>query len=129
MIRKNFTFIFLALFALSFYVVPVLGHEKPQQIQEQSSQQTADAAILGLEGYFFGIIVITDAVNSVQVDAYDNATGASGDKLFPTWEVTTSVNDRIQTLSFDPPLDFSNGIYVDITTSGTAKYMVYYRTK
>ena len=38
---------------------------------------------------------------------------------------TTSATDRIQSVMFGTPIKCWNGIYVNITTSGTVAYMVY----
>lgn len=91
-----------------------------------SDTKSADAAITTGPGYFYGILVITDATNACTVVAYDNATAASGTTLFPSWPVTTSTTDRAQYLSFRHPVKYLNGIYVDITCSGTCSYKVYY---
>lgn len=93
---------------------------------KQSTQKTADAAITTSEGVFYGIIFSTDSANYVDVDVYDNASAASGTKLIPTTRITTSATDRVQSISFMPPIRFYNGIYVDITCSGTINYMVYW---
>jgi hypothetical protein len=93
----------------------------------QSSEQTADAAITTAGGYLSGIMVITDGTNSVTVDIYDNATAASGTQLIPQWVIPSSTTSRAATLSFGGVgLKFYNGVYVDVTTSGTVKYMVYW---
>lgn len=96
---------------------------------QPSEEKTADAAITTSEGLFHGITVITDATNAVTVSIYDNATAASGTELIPTWTVTTSSTDRVQTYSIIPPVKYYNGVYVDITCSGTVTYMVYYEAE
>lgn len=96
---------------------------------KQSAQQTADAAITASAGVLHGIIVITDATNAVTLNMYDNATAASGTKLIPTSTITTGDTDRIQSISLYPPVRFYNGIYVNITCSGTVSYMVYFESE
>jgi len=98
----------------------------PPEWCQQSDEKTADAAIDTGGGFFYGIEVMTDGTNAVTIDVYDN-TAASGTKLIPTWVVTTSATDRRQTFNRFPSVPYSTGIYVDITTSGTVKYMLYYR--
>lgn len=95
---------------------------------EPSANKTADALIVTGEGFLYGIMVTTDATNSVTIKSYDN-TSASGTKLHPDWVVTTGANERAKTLSFDPPVPYSTGLYIDITTAGTANYMTYTRNK
>lgn len=93
-----------------------------------SDEQSASAAILAADGWFHGITVITDGANAVTVDIYDNASAASGTKLIPTATITTSATDRIQTINPPKPIRVKNGIYVNVTCSGTVGYMVYYET-
>jgi hypothetical protein len=100
----------------------------PSSIVIQSTEQSADATVYTGGGWFYGIILTTDGTNSVTVDIYDN-TAASGTKLIPTTVIPSSAAERSASIGFGSPVNFSNGIYVDITTSGTAGYMVYYYTK
>lgn len=100
-------------------------HAAPRELCDVSTQQTADATILTGGGYFHGIAVVTDGTNSVTVNVYDNTAG-SGTKLIPDWVVTSSSANRAQTYSVYPPIRVTTGIYVDITTAGSVKYMVYY---
>jgi len=93
---------------------------------KQSAQLDDDSAITTSGGVFHRVIIISDSSDYIDIDIYDNATAASGTKLIPTTRITTSSTDRIQSISLDPPVRYYNGIYVDITTNGTAKYMVYY---
>ncbi len=94
-----------------------------------SDEQTLDAAITATKGIFRGILVATDGTNSVTVSIYDNATTNSGTELIPTTVITSSATDRAQLIALPFDVYFLNGIYVDITTSGTAGYVVYYRNK
>jgi uncharacterized alkaline shock family protein YloU len=86
---------------------------------------TGDALIATGRGYFKGIIVHSDGTNSVTVDIYDNTT-AAGTKLVSSTIFTTSASNRTGVLGFsDQEAPFTNGIYVDVTTSGTVTYDVY----
>ena len=93
-----------------------------------SVTKTGSACILESKGLFYGILLITDGTNAVTLDIYDNTT-ASGIKIIPTTTVTTSAADRIRSLSFALPLHVSNGIYVNVTCSGTVTYMVYFEER
>ena len=96
----------------------------------RSVGKTEDAAITSGTGYLKGIIVHTDGTNAVTFDVYDNASAASGSKLFSTLTVTTSSTDRVRTISFgDNECLYVNGIYVNITTAGTVTYDVYFESK
>jgi hypothetical protein len=98
-----------------------------QDWTQGSGQKTTDALIFTGEGVFHGIIVSSDSTNAITVDVYDGIT-ATGTKLLPTTVVTTSAIDRIQAIKPPGgPVKFYTGLYVDITCSGTAKYVVYYR--
>ncbi len=93
----------------------------------QSNDFTADAAVCTTKGVFYGLWMVTDGTNSVTVTVYDNASAASGRTIFPTTVLPTASDDRARSVSFDPPIKYNNGIYVDITTSGAATYKIYYR--
>jgi len=93
----------------------------------KSIGNTGDAAITSGTGYLKGIIVHTDGTNSVTLAVYDNATAASGNKLLSTVTVTTSASNRTTTIDFkDFECPYFAGIYVDVTTSGTVTYDVYF---
>jgi hypothetical protein len=95
----------------------------------KSVGKTADAAVTTGSGYLKGIIAHTDGTNSVTFAVYDHATAASGSKLFSTLTVTTSSANRATVISFDDhECPYVNGIYVDITTSGTITYDVYFES-
>ena len=77
-------------------------------------------------GWFHGIMVTTDAASGVTICVYDSSGVTEGaTELIVPWYVTTSATDRAQAFSVNPPINFANGLIVDITISG-ATYMVYY---
>lgn len=92
-----------------------------------STEQTGDAAVVTSAGYICGILIATDGTNSVTVDMYDNASAASGTNIIPTIVVTTSASNRSTAIKVDRAI--SNGVYVDVTTSGTLSYVVYYKPR
>lgn len=97
---------------------------------QRSVGNTADAAVTTGSGYLRGIIVHTDGTNSVTFNVYDNATAASGTKLFSTWTVTTNSANRTASIGFSgQECPYGTGIYVDITTSGTVTYDVYFESR
>jgi len=97
-----------------------------REICQPTSQQTESAACVAEACYFHGIAVITDGTNVVTLDIYDNASAASGTKLIPTWVITTSSTNKYAGFDAPQPIRCKNGIYVNITCSGTVKYIVYY---
>lgn len=92
----------------------------------QSAEITSSAAVYTHGGLFHGVVVITDGTYAVTVDVFDNASSGAGTELIPTWTVTTSATDRSQAYSVWPPVKFYNGIYLDLTCTGTVTAMVYY---
>ena len=102
---KRLITIFLVLLMASTVYAAARYDVKPSTAKTAS----ADAIIKG-EGYFHGIIVTTDATNAQTVDVYDSLTAAAGTiELIPTWTVTTSSTDRVQSISVDPPVFFRAG--------------------
>ena len=95
----------------------------------QTIGNTVDAAITAGSGFLKGIIVHTDGTNTVTLDVYDNATEASGIKLFSTLTIPTSATNRATVISFDYEAKYENGIYVNITCAGSVTYDVYFEPK
>lgn len=117
---KKYLLLVICLFAL--LTTPCYAASSSSQIG-----QTADAAIASGFGYLTSIIVVNDGTNAVTIVAYDNASEASGNKLFTAVIFPASSTNRFGVLTFGPEeCPFRNGIYVDITTSGTATYDVFY---
>jgi len=118
--KKLFCILLMALFLAS----PVWGSDL------KSVGNTADAVITTGSGYLRSIIVNTDGTNAVTVSVYDNATAASGNKVFSTIIATTSAANRVTTLWFSPQeCPYFNGMYVDITTSGSVTYDVFFDSR
>ena len=92
-----------------------------------TTEKTADSAAVAEAGYLCGIIIATDGTNAVTLDMYDNATAASGTNIVPTLVITTSASNRGTAIAVNRAI--SNGVYVDITTSGTLSYVVYYKPR
>jgi len=90
-----------------------------------TSALTNDSAAMTQPGYCYGLMVTPDGTNNVTINTYDNDSAAGGKIIHPAWTLTGSGGS--QTLSFNPPMEIRNGIYVDVTTTGTVSYMVYYR--
>ena len=117
--------VMLALFV--FAAVPASAFE-PKEYMGYTATLTADAAAVTGNGYLYGIVFVTDGTNALAADIYANTAG-SGTKLVPTLQIAAT--PRIQTLNFDPPVNFNTGVYVDVTVAGggTVAYMVYYRKR
>ena len=88
-----------------------------------SAEQTGDVSITTGEGYFHGILI--GCASGVTVDVYDN-TAASGRKLMPTLYFPGSATNQSHSVDMGSAGVFYNkGIYVDVTTTGTLRYIVY----
>lgn len=106
-----------------FLSVPALCGTPTMKV---TADLTADAAAFSGRANLYGVWIVTDGTNSVTFDIYDSL-AASGTTLIPTTVVDP--NDGVtQTFSFGPPLKCDTGVYVDITTTGTVAYKVYYNT-
>jgi hypothetical protein len=90
-----------------------------------STARTDDALITTGAAEFHGITVTGDGTNSITVDIHNGLT-TSGEKIAPTLFFPQSGTNKTQTYSVNPPVYCGTGIYVNITTSGTISYTVYY---
>ena len=106
--------------AMLAFLIPFALHA------DQSEEKTGDALIVTGNITLRGIVIVTDGTNNVTLDIYGN-TAASGKKLIPQIVVGDSSTEKSYAIVFPEKLvQSTNGIYVDLTTSGTVKYMVYY---
>lgn len=88
---------------------------------QSSGAKNADAVISTGPVIVQSVMIGTDGTNNVTVDLYDSS-GASGTKLIPSITVVGSdyyggvTNLNVQA---------DRGVYLDITTAGTAQVVVY----
>ena len=69
-------------------------------------------------GYFFGVIIDTDASNNLTAFAvYDNTAG-SGRTLIPQRVIATSATNRYTEIMFKYPLLIQKGVYITATCAG-----------
>ncbi|KKN72800.1 hypothetical protein LCGC14_0406550 [marine sediment metagenome] len=92
---------------------------------KSSGEKTSDTAIVAVAAQLGGILIITDGTNDATVILYDNATAASGTKL---WEAKVPGSDEYGGCMFPEPVEAMNGIYADLTGTG-ASCIVYYRER
>jgi len=92
--------------------------------QAISSTKTADAVISDSSCFFKGMLVQPDGTNDVTITLYDNASAASGSKVIAT--MTFAGDGGPQALTIPVRIKCTNGIYADITTSGTVEYSIFY---
>ena len=104
---------------------------EPMEFMDYSSTQTGDAAVVASgPGYLYGISCKTDGTNAVTFQIYDNASEASGTRIVQDYICSTSSTNRVCVFGWEPPIPFTNGIYVDVTSSDTTPdYVVYYRLR
>ena len=86
--------------------------------------QDVSAAVLSRAVGFSGIIIRTDGVNDITLNVFDN-TAASGKRLIPE-DVVVEASLRVASIGYFPPVYAENGIYVEVTCSGTYSYQVMY---
>lgn len=93
---------------------------------ESSGELTGDARITSGRAILRGIIVMTDVTNDATISVYAS-NEASGKKLMPTWVINGASDTGGHGIFFpERVIESANGIYVDVTTSGTVSYVVYY---
>ena len=98
----------------------------PKLWMRVSTGNITHAALQTKAGYFYGIIVHTDGTNAVLLNVYDNDDDSTGNKLVADWVVTTSSTDRTQSISYDPPIPYEDGIFTGVSTSGSVSYDIYF---
>ena len=119
-----------ALLILLLLSVPVMAFE-PEYMDVKNYEGAAaiDALVFTGSGYFYGIVCQTDGTNSVTF-AVDDSTDGTGTPLHADIICTTSATARTCVYGFDPPIPFSTGLYVNLTsTDPTPDYSVFYRGK
>ncbi len=94
-----------------------------------SADKTADALIMTGSGNLYSLWLTLDGANDVTILAHDSVDN-SGANLFPS--ITISAGDLLHNtivIPFDPPISYTTGLYIDITTAGTVTYKAYYNTE
>ena len=96
-------------------------------VHRVTDSKSESEAVVAEPCAFGGIIIRPDGSNDITVNIYNNASAASGKHLIPEDTVIKGIED-IVVISVNPPLDASNGIYVEISVadSGTCAYQVIY---
>lgn len=91
-----------------------------------SAEQTADAAVLTTQSAWRGIIIFPDGSNKCTVELYDHASSATGTSFWKHIADSGSTEPKGIVLSF--PWYVTNGVYADMTCSGTCSYRILYNT-
>lgn len=94
-------------------------HE-PFEYMKSSTVLDSDALITNEKCIFNGFLLVTDGTNDVTIDVLDEE---GGDKVIPT--ITVKGSDNLLAMDVSPGLK-ADGLYINITTSGTCKYQIYY---
>ena len=85
-----------------------------------SIEKTSSGSAYGGPCFLHDVLVGgSDGSNDITVSVYDNASAASGTKLLPTFTVDASALG-LNGLTLTVAKRVYNGVYVEITTSGTA---------
>lgn len=88
-----------------------------------TTSSDSDSAILTTDVELWGILVATDLSNDATVDLYNSATN-TGTIQF---KFQVPGTDDYGFLSFSKGVFFDDGVYLDITTSGSATAFLYYK--
>jgi hypothetical protein len=82
-----------------------------------SGEKTSDGVIVAQGSLLCGVNIITDNTNDATVILYDNASAASGTKLF---EGGCDGAEMSKLVWFERPVRAKNGIYLDIGGTGAS---------
>jgi len=97
----------------------------PGDTMKASIDYTTDQLVHTGKINLYGLFFILDGANSVTVNLYDGI-NATGKTLVPQFVFSPDGFENYRTIGFNPPLQLFTGCYVDITTTGTTTYKVYY---
>ena len=99
--------------------VSAIAFEPEEWISGTSRNQ--DGAISANAGYFYGVSIYTDSTYPVTVKIYNSGTTTTGvSKVIPTVYATSN-----EDVFLPAPLP-TNGLYLDITVSGTTHEVYFY---
>lgn len=100
----------------------------PIEYCNSSGMKTESAQISDEAGFFYGIIVATDATNDQTFTFYDSLT-ATGTEFFPEIVFATATDIRDHPILLPFPVNFNTGCYISVSGSGVVEYAVLYRKK
>ena len=87
-----------------------------------SGEITASAALQAQGSLLDGVLVITDGTNDATIIVYDNASAASGTKLF---EAVVAGSNNAELFKLPYAVKAENGLYVSVAGTG-ASCIVYF---
>jgi len=85
-----------------------------------SGEKTSDGVIVDRRSLLCGVEIITDNSNDATVILYDNASAASGTKLYEGTCSGAAGAEKSKLVWFDRPVQCLNGIYLDISGTGAS---------
>ena len=99
----------------------------PTEVYMISVVKSASALIKTGKCAFAGFIVVTDGINEVTVNIYDN-TEAAGDDRFCPVDMLIRGAAKVFTLDYNPPIQGKTGIYIQISVAngGSCSYQAVY---
>lgn len=107
---------------VSMFIVLFLVTSAFSETYTEYKTYSNSAVVTYSQGILGGIILAGDGTNAVTIAVY-NGNNSSAQKIIPTCVVT----DRVKSFSLD--VQFSQGIYVEATSSGPFQYTVYYKSR
>ena len=93
--------------------------------KEKTAPAAASALAVNGRSVFYGIAVQPDGTNNVTLTLYDNTVASGTNYIIPS-SIVINAGVGLATISDDDGLPVTNGIYVEVTTSGACSYQVYY---
>ena len=102
----------------------VILNAKICRMFEYTQPITTSSGVVVGSCIYHGIIVKPDGENDITLDVYDSTT-AAGNRLLPS-DVIIGATTGLVSIMSEEGLGCDNGIYVDVTCSGTYEYVIYY---
>ena len=100
---------------------------QPTEVHKLSALKSTNALIKTGACAFAGLILVTDNVNDIIINVYDNIE-ASGSKRFCPADMLIRGVAEVFTLNYEPPIQGKTGIYVEISVAngGSCSYQAVY---
>ena len=94
-------------------------------VKNKTAPAASSALAVSGRSVFYGIAVKPDGTNNVTLTVYDNTVASGTNYIIPN-SIDINAGVGLATISDDDGVAVTNGVYVEVTTSGTCSYQVYY---
>lgn len=96
----------------------------PVRVCDVTTPATASAASVSGAASFMGLMIMTNGTSDLTIDVYDNDE-ASGTRVLPTSTFIPGSPKRLVTISIDPGIRCTTGIYVNVSGTPGAYQVLY----